>query len=158
MEMNMYVLTKDGSPVQFPYSVQQLFQDNPHTSFPLHPTEQTLTSYGVFPVYEVEVQYDTYTQEATVTSCAFNAMTDRWETVYTIRDLTAEELQEGEAIQASSIRAERDRLLLETDWVIVKSMETSAPVPAEWLSYRRALRDITLQEGFPPSVTWPVKP
>lgn len=156
--MNMHVLTKDGSVVQFPYSVRQLFQDNPDTSFPLHPTEQTLTSYGVFPVYEVEVQYDTHTQEATITSCVFNATLGRWETVHTVRDLTAEELQQSEASQSSSVRIERDRLLLETDWVIVKSMEIGVPVPAKWLSYRRALRGIPLQEGFPLSVTWPVKP
>ena len=27
-----------------------------------------------------------------------------------------------------------------------------------WLDYRQALRDVTSQEGFPNTVTWPTKP
>jgi len=29
---------------------------------------------------------------------------------------------------------------------------------ALWIEYRRALRDIRLQAGFPTSIVWPAKP
>jgi len=51
-------------------------------------------------------------------------------------------------------RSKRNRLLSDTDWMAL-SDNTMTP---EWASYRQALRDITEQEGFPYSVTWPTKP
>lgn len=58
--------------------------------------------------------------------------------------------------QAAAVRQQRDRLLTETDWVVVKALETSTVVPANYVTYRQELRDITLQAGFPSTVTWPV--
>jgi len=56
---------------------------------------------------------------------------------------------------AKEARAERNRLLAETDWTQV----ADSPVDAEaWASYRQALRDIPQQAGFPTDVTWPTKP
>ena len=55
---------------------------------------------------------------------------------------------------ASSIRATRDDLLKETDWMALSDVTLSAEMSA----YRQALRDITAQEGFPNEVIWPVKP
>lgn len=53
------------------------------------------------------------------------------------------------------IRSHRDALLKETDWKLF----SDSPEPSqEWLDYRQALRDVTLQEGFPDNVIWPVKP
>jgi hypothetical protein len=60
-----------------------------------------------------------------------------------------------DAEAAKGIRAERNRLLSESDWTQVDD----APVDkAAWATYRQALRDITSQEGFPHSVVWPTKP
>lgn len=57
--------------------------------------------------------------------------------------------------KALEIRAKRDTLLLKTDWTQV----ADAPVDqAAWATYRQALRDITEQESFPQTVTWPVEP
>lgn len=69
-------------------------------------------------------------------------------------EVTPETLEELSA----RLRAKRDSLLSQTDWVVVKSYESSQPVPQEWVDYRQALRDITQQEGFPTNVTWPTKP
>jgi hypothetical protein len=60
--------------------------------------------------------------------------------------------------QAESVRDSRDTLLAECDWVAIKAFETGTPVSAQWAAYRQALRDITTQEGFPWTITWPVKP
>ena len=60
--------------------------------------------------------------------------------------------------QAKSVRASRDTLLVECDWVAIKAFETGTPVSAQWSTYRQALRDITAQAGFPWTVEWPVQP
>jgi len=72
---------------------------------------------------------------------------------------TAEQLETERLEQASeSARSQRDRLLTETDWVVVKHNELGTPIPQEWLDYRQALRDITEQSGFPDNVEWPTAP
>lgn len=59
---------------------------------------------------------------------------------------------------AVEIRAERDKLLTETDWTQVLDAPISAECREAFRVYRQALRDITEQEGFPENVIWPVKP
>jgi hypothetical protein len=63
-----------------------------------------------------------------------------------------------EDVAAANIRRKRDRLLQETDWIVIKSYERGENIPATWELYRQALRDITAQAGFPYSVEWPTKP
>jgi len=58
--------------------------------------------------------------------------------------LSAEEL-------ADSIRAERNNLLAETDWMAMQDRTMSQAEK----DYRQALRDITDQPTFPDSVVWP---
>ena len=60
-----------------------------------------------------------------------------------------------DAEQASAVRQSRSDKLSECDWTQV----ADAPVDKEvWATYRQALRDITTQDGFPWSVTWPTAP
>jgi hypothetical protein len=56
------------------------------------------------------------------------------------------------------VRQSRDDKLKETDWVVIKNLELNANIPGVWEVYRQALRDIPTQEGFPWTITWPVKP
>lgn len=56
---------------------------------------------------------------------------------------------------ASEARAQRNALLSASDWTQV----ADAPVDqATWAVYRQALRDITVQSGFPETINWPVAP
>ena len=59
----------------------------------------------------------------------------------------------------ADIRTERNRLLTESDWVVVKAKEThaNASIPSDWVDYRTKLRDITKQSD-PDDITWPTKP
>lgn len=69
-------------------------------------------------------------------------------------DMTETEITERTNIKAVDIRAERNRLLVESDWTQV----LDAPVnQAEWATYRQALRDVTAQPGFPLNVEWPTQ-
>jgi len=70
----------------------------------------------------------------------------------------AEFIAKKTAEKSAAIRAERDKKLVETDWIAVKAFETNGNIPALWQLYRQALRDVTAQETFPESVVWPTKP
>jgi len=62
---------------------------------------------------------------------------------------------------ADRVRTRRDSLLEETDWVVVKYTELGEAIPAEWTTYRQALRDITTHANFPhlnDDEDWPAKP
>lgn len=54
-------------------------------------------------------------------------------------------------------RAERNRRLTASDWIVARSAEAGQPVPAAWQAYRQALRDITEQPD-PLQITWPTPP
>jgi hypothetical protein len=66
--------------------------------------------------------------------------------------------EENTRKEATEVRLVRDKLLSESDWVIVRSYERNENTPLKWEAYRQALRDITTQAGFPYTVNWPTKP
>ena len=59
---------------------------------------------------------------------------------------------------ATQVRAERDRRLEETDWYMMPDYPADPETLEVVKNYRKALRDITLQSGFPRDVEWPVVP
>jgi hypothetical protein len=62
------------------------------------------------------------------------------------------------AAMAGAARVERNRLLAETDWTQIPDAPILASKRAEWATYRKALRDLTGQAGFPQTVVWPQTP
>ena len=75
------------------------------------------------------------------------------------------ELDAAEAMKL--LREERNVLLSETDWMVIKSQETGVAIPDAWKTYRQALRDLpasstpTLDANYEldlSSVTWPTEP
>ncbi|UZP67703.1 phage tail assembly chaperone [Desulfovibrio mangrovi] len=58
----------------------------------------------------------------------------------------------------AAVRAERDSLLAACDFTQLTDAPLSAEAKAAWAAYRQALRDITLQAGFPNNVEWPARP
>lgn len=67
---------------------------------------------------------------------------------------------EQEALEHATrtVRARRDQLLADTDWLVIRAADTGTPMPAPWQQYRQALRDVTQQAGFPLDVAWPAPP
>lgn len=68
------------------------------------------------------------------------------------------EIEAFKTEKATAARARRDRLLAETDWLVIRAAETGVAMTPEQTAYRQALRDITTQEGFPLTIDWPVLP
>ena len=56
---------------------------------------------------------------------------------------------------AERIRSKRNKELMNTDWT---QLVDSSANQNDWALYRQELRDITNQEGFPHTVTWPTAP
>ena len=79
-----------------------------------------------------------------------------------VKRRTAEEIEAERALAslptADEVRAQRDKLLLETDWTQVLDSPISAECREAFRVYRQALRDITEQAGFPDVIEWPVMP
>ena len=61
---------------------------------------------------------------------------------------------EAQKIQAA--RAARDKLLIDTDWRVLRALEEGVDLSKAWKDYRQALRDIPQQPEFPDKIEWPV--
>jgi len=60
---------------------------------------------------------------------------------------------------AAELAWERAKTLLqESDWSMLPDVPMTAGNKALWVEYRRALRDIRLQAGFPTDIQWPTSP
>ena len=53
------------------------------------------------------------------------------------------------AAAAADNRARRDNLLAQSDWMVIKSQETSTTLNSDWATYREALRNITAHSSWP---------
>jgi hypothetical protein len=53
-------------------------------------------------------------------------------------------------------RYKRNNLLAQSDWTQLPDVPDS--LKQVWATYRQALRDVTLQAGFPTDVVWPTQP
>jgi hypothetical protein len=58
----MYILIKDESIDKYPYSINQLKQDNKDTSFPAEMSDERLAEWDVFPVVTIDAPSITYKQ------------------------------------------------------------------------------------------------
>ena len=48
--------------------------------------------------------------------------------------------------------------LADRDWVVVKAQEAGEDVPAAWVTYRTALRNLPAATSDPANPTWPDAP
>ena len=139
----MLVKILNGAVETYPYSVRQLRSDNPNVSFPKNIPTNILSDYGVervniiTPVYDHLVQTVNYPDVPTLVE-------SNW-----VLSGTAVNLSEADAEE--NVRAERDRLLRETDEYAL----SDRTMTSEMTSYRQSLRDVPSQSGFPFSVVWP---
>ena len=144
----------------------QLRSLHPNTSFPQVLTPEILESFGVDPILEGPQATTTPPYEISVRQ-GIEEINGKWFTKYVVgpiftdtEDKTAAE-QEAEYKTginnkaAENVRTQRDKLLQETDWVVIKAKETGTNLSAEFKTYRQELRDITEQEQFPHNVIWP---
>ena len=77
--------------------------------------------------------------------CVFDYDTEQW--------LDNRTLDEIYALSIRHARSERAARLAATDWTQLPDIAEATRV--KYQSYRQALRDITLQQGYPDTIVWP---
>lgn len=60
--------------------------------------------------------------------------------------------------QWDNIRNERDRILRDTDYIILSDSQATEECKREFIAYRKALRDITSTQTDPYNISWPLAP
>jgi hypothetical protein len=138
---------------------------HPSTSFPQQISAETLDEFGADVVFEgpqtTGGDVYQYSQAAGV-----ELVNGKWFTkyilgpVFTDGETTAAEQEAAykaskDADQAKSVRTSRNDKLKECDWTQVADAPVDQTV---WAAYRQALRDISSQDGFPWTITWPTQP
>lgn len=147
----MYIKLTNNQPKL--YSIAELRSDNPKTSFPAVISDAVLAEHNVYPLQATERPEVDHTKN--VIEGVPENTNGKWAQVWNIVDASAAEISERTTNQIFLIRVKRNKLLAECDWTQV----ADSPVDQEaWKAYRKALRDVPEQSGFPWNITWPVKP
>lgn len=127
----MYVKLKNGVIDVYPYSVYQLKQDNPQTSFPEDIPDERLAEFDVYPV--VAADYPQVDHTKNVVEEDPNFVNGVWYQDYTVVDASPEEIAQREAdmnneAKQNRINAYRD----ESDPLFFKWQRGEA-TEQEWL-------------------------
>ena len=77
---------------------------------------------------------------------------------YTEEQYNQEYSRQEEIVATEELRTERNRRLVECDWVVIRATSTDTPVPEEWKVYMQALRDLPSTTEDPTNPVWPVRP
>lgn len=140
--------------ITWPYTLDNLRQDESGTSFPARIMPELLAEFGVVSV-SVDPEPFTDHQNDAVRDDPVQengAWVQHWHLEPLDPERSAQKLSQQQAV----VRAERDRLIAQTDWTQGKDIPDA--VSQQWASYRQALRDIPQQTGFPWAVSWPQAP
>ena len=149
----MEIRIKESGQVMYESEFRSL---HPNTSFPTPLTAEIVNDFGGDVVLEGPQAQPTRYQ--TAYRDGVEQIDGQWFTKYSVAELDDEAKAAKDVEQAKSVRQQRDDKLKETDWLVIKSVETQLIFSPEWATYRQTLRDITAQAGFPWEVTWPDAP
>jgi hypothetical protein len=116
-------------------------------------TEEVLEALGADVVFEGLQAQPTRYQVAFANGV--EQIDGKWYTKYSVSDMDAEGIAATDAAQAKAVRSDRNAKLAASDWT---QLEDSIVNKTAWATYRQALRDVTGQEGFPWTITWPTQP
>lgn len=159
----MYAKIQNNTPVEWPVHGFQIRSAMTNVSLPVRLTPEDVAPFGFEPYTASDApEFNTLTQKVEERTPVKQDGTwaQQWEVVELYSGAELEQvLAQAEAdkleVEKSYVRAERDDLLVQSDWTQV----IDAPVDqAAWATYRQALRDITAQSGFPWTIDWPTQP
>ena len=121
--------------------------------------ESVCSLLGISPITSEDMPKTTIYQKAIKNDIAKNE-SGEWVESWSIVDLTDEEKTAKNLELGIITRGTRDSKLIETDWRLLKAIETGEALSADWVAYRQALRDITTHANFPylQETDWPTKP
>lgn len=155
-------------------TISQFKAEHPTTSFPKQITTDILDSYGYDAVLngaaaEVTAPYGVSTRDGVeeingqwftrfVAGPIFTDTTDDEGNVTTAADNESAYRARIDTEAGTSVRAERDKKLTDTDWTQMADSPLSDSDKTAWATYRQSLRDLPTATGFPHTMTWPTEP
>ena len=149
----------------------QIRNDNKNMSLPRVWTANVCEALGVDPVLAAPSPAPSSDYKVVLRNGAVQDAKGNWVQAWVEREMFTEYTDENGDVQTVEAqktaydtrknnelavvkRAERDRLLKETDYYGMSDVTMST----EMTTYRQALRDVPQQEGFPGTISWPDKP
>ena len=147
-----YVQSKDGKFVRHIHDVEPTQWDADNFCFARRLTEEQAERFGVT---KIQIVTAPYYNPATQSREEGPAIWSEgiWYQTYVVNDLSDEEAVTKYQLKSIEIREARDRLIAETDWT--QCADISQATKDKWAPYRKALRDVPQQAGFPFDVIWP---
>ena len=150
-------------------SIKQFKAEHSSTSFPKQITTQILDSYGYDPVLKGAAATVTPPYEVS-TRDGVEQIDGQWYSRFVVGpvfvdndELTAAEQEAAHRARvdedaARTVRKDRDLKLAQSDWTQFTDSPLSDSDKTAWATYRQSLRDITADDGFPHTMTWPTEP
>lgn len=139
-------LNNNGQVLKFPFKPEQLRRLHPNISFPSIFSKEILENYNVFPV--VQTAAPRINSELETVTTGVERVDGSWSLKYTVVPRLKEDLEQ-------QVHSRAEQKLSDTLDLVIKYVEVNKPVPENISSYRKALRDIHLQDGYPYEVEWP---
>tara|TARA_Y100000310_G_scaffold97222_1_gene94903 strand:- start:25 stop:486 length:462 start_codon:yes stop_codon:yes gene_type:complete len=151
----MYAKIQNNKIDKFPYTETDLKKENPSTSFPINPLENTELR-EAFDVVEVQENpqpgFNAQTHKCVEKNPEFK--NGNWGKVWGIKTKTSVETTQDDSNRWAEVRNQRNRKLQETDWQMTKALETGEDA-SDLRNYRQKLRDIPQDQTNPFAITWP---
>lgn len=156
-----YVKIENGNVASYPYTIKNLKEDNPNTSFPKNLTEEALNSFGVYSVtYAANPSYDSKTQKVVSATTPTN-VDGVWTITKSVESLSSDEVNSLTLAEEGNLRLMRSELLKDSDWTQMPDSPLTAEKKTEWATYREALRNVTSADNWPwisMETDWPTPP
>lgn len=164
----MLAKIENGVVTKWPLGEQYVRTEYPNISFAFPLTQEILSEIGFAKFqYSDKPTFNKLIQEAIETTPVLSdgIAIQSWEIIekYSeeekikiLSDYQSKELEQNK----QSIREIRDIKLKESDWMVIRSVETGINIDEEWINYRQQLRDITTHVNFPnlQDSDWPTEP
>lgn len=151
----MYLYIENNSAPEFGFSADDIRARFPDTSFPGDAESFDLcVSRRGFLRYQPAPQ-PVADHEHNVVEATPELINDQWTQRWALEPATAQQIAERTEAKIGAVKAERNRLLLDSDWTQLPDAPADR---ATWGEYREALRQVKYQPGYPWAVEWPVRP
>lgn len=128
----MYIKIKDNQIEKYPYSIDQLKQENPDTSFPANITDLTLNAFDVHKVHTTPQPQIDYTKKLTEVTPILED--GKWVQAWSVTDVSEEEIAQQQADIINITKQQRaNAYRTESDPLFFKAQRGEVTME-EWLA------------------------
>lgn len=148
-----YLKNIDGV-ITYPYTLKDLYRDNPNVSFPSNMNTSSLQEWGL---YEVTITPKPTDYTKVISEGTPILVSGSYQQVWNETDATTEQISGSIELKWAEIREHRNSLLSDSDWTQFQDSPITGSKLTEWQTYRQSLRDITTNDN-PFTLVWPSQP